>query len=188
MRINGLRSHRPLIWLFDLDNTLHDASFAIFPAINLNMNALIARVLEAENKPAHAQAVDDIRVAYWQRYGATLLGMMKHHGVRAEDFLHAAHQFENLPGMIRAERGLVRLFRRLPGRLIRRHLHDNQRAAGFLGIRLGDDAYDARAQMFQVQYEFSRVLPEFELHHERIVGEIQKVLGTFCTQGHESTR
>jgi putative hydrolase of the HAD superfamily len=118
MRINGSRSHRPLIWLFDLDNTLHDASFAIFPAINLNMNALIARVLEAENKPAHAQAVDDIRVAYWQRYGATLLGMMRHHAVKSADFLHQAHQFTDLASMIRSERGVANILDRIQGKKI----------------------------------------------------------------------
>lgn len=103
------------VWLFDLDNTLHDASHAIFPAINHNMNAAIARVLEAERKPAHAAAVDTIRVAYWQRYGATLLGMMRHHAVRADEFLRDAHQFDDLSQMIRAERGVARIFRRLPG-------------------------------------------------------------------------
>ena len=118
MRINGSRSHRPLIWLFDLDNTLHDASFAIFPAINLNMNALITRVLEAENKPAHAQAVDDIRVAYWQRYGATLLGMMRHHAVKSADFLHQAHQFTDLSSMIRSERGVANILDRIQGKKI----------------------------------------------------------------------
>jgi putative hydrolase of the HAD superfamily len=57
-------------------------------------------------------------VRYWQRYGATLLGMVRHHGVRAEDFLHEAHQFDNLAQMIRAERGISRLLKRLPGRKI----------------------------------------------------------------------
>ena len=33
------------VWLFDLDNTLHNASHAIFPAIMANMNLYIARVL-----------------------------------------------------------------------------------------------------------------------------------------------
>ena len=113
-----MRSRRKLVWLFDLDNTLHDASHAIFPAINRNMNALIARVLESESKPAHPEAVNEVRVAYWQRYGATLLGMMRHHAVRSEDFLRDAHQFDNLSQMIRAERGCARLLRRLPGRKI----------------------------------------------------------------------
>ena len=118
MRISGSRSHRPLIWLFDLDNTLHDASFAIFPAINANMNALIARVLEAESKPAHADAVNDIRVTYWQRYGATLLGMMRHHAVKSADFLHEAHQFTDLASMIRSERGVAKILERLQGKKI----------------------------------------------------------------------
>jgi len=110
-----MRARRGLTWLFDLDNTLHDASHAIFPAINDNMNAAIARVLAAEQKPAHPEAVDAVRMAYWQRYGATLLGMMRHHAVRAEEFLRDAHRFDNLSQMIRVERGLARMFRRLPG-------------------------------------------------------------------------
>lgn len=109
---------RKLTWLFDLDNTLHNASQAIFPAIHDNMNALIARVLDAEGKPSHPEAVDILRNGYWQRYGATLLGMMRHHAVRAEDFLRDAHQFEDLSQMIRAERGVASLLKRLPGKKI----------------------------------------------------------------------
>ncbi|MFM7484200.1 MAG: pyrimidine 5'-nucleotidase [Burkholderiaceae bacterium] len=109
---------RQLIWLFDLDNTLHNASHAIFPAINDNMNAVISRVLAEQNLPAHPDAVNEVRVRYWQRYGATLLGMVRHHGMRADDFLRDAHQFDDLSQMIRAERGLARLLQRLPGRKI----------------------------------------------------------------------
>src|SRR3954452_18631322 len=101
-------------WLFDLDNTLHDASHAIFPAINVNMNAFLAQVLGDGNTPADAETVNATRLAYWKRYGATLIGMVKHHQVNEADFLHAAHCFDDLPGMIRAERGLSRLLRRLP--------------------------------------------------------------------------
>lgn len=106
------------IWLFDLDNTLHDASHAIFPAINENMNAFMARALGSDGAPADAAVVDAARLAYWKRYGATLLGLVKHHDVRAEDFLREAHRFDDLHAMIRAERGLGRLLRRLPGRKI----------------------------------------------------------------------
>jgi putative hydrolase of the HAD superfamily len=105
-------------WLFDLDNTLHDASHAIFPAININMNAFMARVLGNGDTPADDETVNAARQAYWQRYGATLIGMIKHHGVCADEFLHAAHTFDDLPSMIRAERGLSHLLKRLPGRKI----------------------------------------------------------------------
>ncbi len=106
------------VWLFDLDNTLHNASHAIFPAVNVNMNAYMARVLGDVDNPADPATVDAARLLYWQRYGATLMGLIKHHGVNADDFLHEAHTFEDLPAMIRAERGLAGLFRRLPGRKI----------------------------------------------------------------------
>jgi putative hydrolase of the HAD superfamily len=109
---------RSPIWLFDLDNTLHDAGFAIFPTISENMNGYISALLGQNGEPANSAIVNAVRHEYWQRYGATLLGLMKHHNVKAQEFLHAAHSFEHLPSMIRAERGLARLLSQLPGRKI----------------------------------------------------------------------
>ena len=106
------------IWLFDLDNTLHNASHAVFPAINANMNAYMARVLGDGETPADPEMVNAVRLAYWKRYGATLLGLVKHHQVKVEEFLIEAHRFDDLTTMIRAERGLARLLKRLPGRKI----------------------------------------------------------------------
>lgn len=101
------------VWLFDLDNTLHDASHAIFPAINRLMTAYVARVLGCDDATASR-----VRVDYWQRYGATLLGMIRHHGVDPADFLRAAHEFPQLAEMVRVRRGLAAHLRRLPGRKI----------------------------------------------------------------------
>lgn len=112
------RRRDSLTWLFDLDNTLHDASHAIFPAINANMNAYMARVLGQDGEPATAEVVNATRIAYWKRYGATLLGMVQHHNVKADEFLHHAHRFDDLASMIRGERGLSRTLDRLPGRKI----------------------------------------------------------------------
>lgn len=113
-----MRSAAGPLWLFDLDNTLHNASHAIFPAINANMNAFIAQALGNAAGPADPEIVNAIRIDYWQRYGATLLGMVKHHAVRQADFLQAAHRFDDVGAMIRAERGLAKLLKRLPGRKI----------------------------------------------------------------------
>ncbi|HEY8102662.1 MAG TPA: pyrimidine 5'-nucleotidase [Burkholderiaceae bacterium] len=124
------------IWLFDLDNTLHDASHAIFPAINANMNTYMAKILGDGSTLASTEVVNATRLAYWKRYGATLLGMVKHHQVREEDFLREAHRFDDLASMIRAERGLGRLLKRLPGRKIlltnapRRYSHEVMRHLG----------------------------------------------------------
>lgn len=107
-----------LTWFFDLDNTLHDASHAIFPAINANMNDYIAQVLADAGLPNDGDAVNAARVGYWQRYGATLLGLVHHHRIRPDDFLRRAHRFDDLSSMIRAEGGLAHFLRRLPGRKI----------------------------------------------------------------------
>ncbi|KDP83817.1 pyrimidine 5'-nucleotidase [Cupriavidus basilensis] len=118
--LRGARRRRPAgdnsgrtVWLFDLDNTLHDASHAIFPAINQLMTAYVARVLGSDEATA-----SEVRVKYWQRYGATLLGMIRHHGVDPADFLRAAHDFPELAEMVRVRRGLAGHLRRLPGRKI----------------------------------------------------------------------
>jgi putative hydrolase of the HAD superfamily len=70
------------------------------------MNRYLARLLGDGVTPASDEVVNATRTMYWQRYGATTLGVVKHHGVKAEHFLDATHQFDDLPAMIRAERGL----------------------------------------------------------------------------------
>ncbi|MDR5812098.1 MULTISPECIES: pyrimidine 5'-nucleotidase [unclassified Caballeronia] len=101
------------VWLFDLDNTLHHASHAIFPAINRGMTQYIIDRLGVDIDEANR-----LRVGYTVRYGATLLGLVKHHGVDPADFLRVVHTFPDLPSMVRAERGLTRMLRALPGRKI----------------------------------------------------------------------
>lgn len=103
------------IWLFDLDNTLHNASAAVFPAIAQNMTQYMAQLLGGS---FDLDAVNALRMEYLQRYGATLKGMVLHHGVREADFLRAAHCFEDLPSLLRYERGLARVIANLPGRKV----------------------------------------------------------------------
>ena len=82
------------------------------------MNTYIARVLSQDGVPATQAMVDAARLGYWKRYGATLLGMIRHHQVCAKDFLHQTHDIGPLDALLRSERGLARLLRRLPGRKI----------------------------------------------------------------------
>ena len=79
------------VWLFDLDNTLHDASHAVFGMLDVSMTAYIARELQLPPPQA-----DLLRRDYWRRYGATLLGLVRHHGIDAHHFLHHTHL---LPGL-----------------------------------------------------------------------------------------
>lgn len=106
------------VWLFDLDNTLHNASHAIFPAMVEKMNAYMAQVLGDGVTPASSEEISAARERYWRRYGATLLGLVRHHGVNAAHFLRETHDLPGLEEMVRHERGLGQLLRRLPGRKI----------------------------------------------------------------------
>jgi putative hydrolase of the HAD superfamily len=112
LRPEGARTRDRLTFFFDLDNTLHDASHAIFGQINLRMTAYVREHLGLSEAEA-----DALRQRYWQRYGATLMGLVRHHGVRADHFLRTTHDID-LPALVRFERGLVQLFARLPGRKV----------------------------------------------------------------------
>jgi putative hydrolase of the HAD superfamily len=100
------------VWFFDLDNTLHDASHAIFATINGRMTDYVERHLRLDREQAN-----QLRLTYWRRYGATMLGLMRHHAVDPHHFLRETHDFD-IAGLLRAERGLARLFARLPGRKV----------------------------------------------------------------------
>jgi putative hydrolase of the HAD superfamily len=106
------RAPRPLVWFFDLDDTLHDASHAVFGAIDARMTDYLQRHLGLARG-----AADRLRRDYWLRYGATLVGLMRHHRVDARHFLDETHDFDVM-ALLRAERGLALLGRALPGRKV----------------------------------------------------------------------
>jgi putative hydrolase of the HAD superfamily len=99
------------VWLFDLDDTLHDASSASLPGLHVSFGEYIQQHLQLTPEQS-----DALRRKYWLRYGATLLGLVKHHAVDAAHFLHHTHL---LPGLESAVRGHAHDFaalRALPGR------------------------------------------------------------------------
>jgi putative hydrolase of the HAD superfamily len=101
------------VWLFDLDNTLHNATPHIFPHINRSMREYIERHLAVD-----AHEATRIRQHYWLRYGATLLGLMRHHGTDPNHFLRETHQFPDLQRMVVFEKPIIQTLHRLPGRKI----------------------------------------------------------------------
>ncbi|MEZ0272834.1 MAG: pyrimidine 5'-nucleotidase [Methylophilaceae bacterium] len=101
------------VWIFDLDDTLHDASTYIFPHINRSMTHYLMTHLDLCEADACA-----LRRDYWHRYGATLHGLMRHHGTDPHHFLHHTHQFPDLTAMVLKARGLRHTLQRLKGRKI----------------------------------------------------------------------
>lgn len=120
------------VWLFDLDNTLHNASASAFRGVNERMNAYMVEHLGITEAEA-----DRLRRDYWQRYGATLLGLVRHHGVHGGHFLRQTHV---LPGLEQAVHGHPHDFDALARLRGRRILLTNapadytRRVLGALGI------------------------------------------------------
>jgi putative hydrolase of the HAD superfamily len=98
-------------WLFDLDDTLHDASHSAFGPTSQAMTDYIARHLGISEDEAVA-----LRQHYWRRYGATLLGLVRHHGVKASHFLEETHQLPGLETRLRTSVHDRAALGRLPGR------------------------------------------------------------------------
>jgi len=84
------------VWLFDLDNTLHDASHAAFGELHDAMGEYVAAHLAIDVDEAAR-----LRERYWLRYGATLLGLVRHHGVHAAHFLAETHRLPGLEERVR---------------------------------------------------------------------------------------
>lgn len=127
-----------LTWVFDLDNTLHNASPHIFPHINRSMTAYLQKHLQLTEEDA-----GKLRAHYWRRYGATLLGMMRHHGTDPVHFLRETHAFPDLSGMVVYERGLAAMLRRLPGRKLVLSNAPREYACAVLQMMGVEDQFDA---------------------------------------------
>ncbi len=97
----GVAEHAPSptgrrVWLFDLDDTLHDASHAAFGPLREAMAAYMVDELGLD--PAEAAR---LRTHYWRRYGATLLGLIRHHDVDTAHFLAETHRHPGLEALLR---------------------------------------------------------------------------------------
>jgi putative hydrolase of the HAD superfamily len=99
------------VWIFDLDNTLHDARPSIFPAMHAQMNAYLQRSFGLDDAGANA-----MRSFFWERYGTTLKGLTRHYGHDPKRFIRETHQFPELDGMVVGENTLQHALARLQGK------------------------------------------------------------------------
>ena len=106
-----MRHDARTVWLFDLDNTLHDAGTWVFPALHRSMGEFTARTLQLGL--AEAQALNH---RYWHQHGATLLGLMRHHAVQPAHFLRDTHALPGLEPRLDAHRHDLAAVARLRGR------------------------------------------------------------------------
>jgi len=101
------------VWIFDLDDTLHNASAHIFPVMNRAMTQYIQDTLHLDETAAF-----QLRQHYWRVYGATLKGLMRHHGVDPYHFLLETHRLIQLPEMVIQTKRLRYMLQSLKGRKV----------------------------------------------------------------------
>jgi putative hydrolase of the HAD superfamily len=121
------------VWLFDLDNTLHNASASAFRHLDRSMTDYIQRELSVDLAEANR-----LRSLYWRRYGATLLGLVRHHNVNPAHFLHHTHLLPDLERDLKWQAEDLAALRRLPGRrlvLTNAPLAYAERVLAAMGIR-----------------------------------------------------
>lgn len=75
--------------LFDLDNTLYSPEHDLFSLIDVRINRFMLEIAEIP-----ADEVDRLRRRYWQSYGATLQGLIRHHNVDPESYLDYVHDVD----------------------------------------------------------------------------------------------
>lgn len=153
------------VWIFDLDNTLHDATPHIFPHINRSMTAYLQEHLQLDEPEA-----DALRMEYWQRYGATLSGLIKHHGTNPDHFLWHTHQFPKLDEMVLRIPGLRSTLQRLPGKKLLYSNAPQHYAHDVLKLLKVHDLFDAVFALEQARYRpkpqwqgFRRLLQQYRL-------------------------
>lgn len=98
------------VLLFDLDNTLYPPERELFALIDVRINRFMT-----EQAGIPAGAVDALRREYWAAYGVTLQGLIRHHGVDPEAYLHYVHDVD-VPSRLAPDPELRGMLAALPQR------------------------------------------------------------------------
>jgi len=96
-------------WIFDLDNTLYNASVSFFDQIDRKMTDFISRYLQLD--PTKAR---QIQKDYLAEYGTSLSGLMAVHGMDPAEFLEYVHDVDL--SLLKPDAQLRQKIEALPGR------------------------------------------------------------------------
>ena len=98
-------------WIFDLDNTIYDPKSKIFDQIDLRMKQFISSRLNISKEEAFK-----IQKKFYNEYGTTLSGLMKHYQIQPNEFLKFVHDVDL--SKLKKCSNLFKEINQLPGRKI----------------------------------------------------------------------
>jgi putative hydrolase of the HAD superfamily len=128
--------------LFDLDNTLYSPDRQLFALMDKRINSYMHEVVGIP-----LEQVDELRRSYWQRYGVTMQGLMRHHQVDPEDYLSYVHDID-VPGRLAPDPELRQALQSLTQRRVvftNSSTCHSERVLQALGLRdLFEEIYDIR--------------------------------------------
>jgi putative hydrolase of the HAD superfamily len=96
-------------WIFDLDDTLYLRSSGVHEQMRLRVVRFIQDLIGCDEAAAAALHND-----YYHRYGTSMVGLARHHGVRPRDFLDFVHAIDL--GSVEVTDALRNAIATLPGR------------------------------------------------------------------------
>ena len=163
-------------WIFDLDNTLHDARPHIFPHIDRSMTAYLA-----EHLGLGAEAANELRQVYWRRYGATLVGLIRHHRIDPHHFLRETHRFPQIERQVVGRRELRSVLRRLPGR---KFVFSNAPAAYSRAVLAALGVNDLFDDVFTIEH--TRFRPKPDVQGFRRLLRMHRLLAARCIMVEDS--
>ena len=96
-------------WIFDLDKTIYPGDNGLFSAVDKRINEYLIKYLKF-----NPGEVDNIRKEYWQKYGTTLNGLMKHHNNNPVHYLEYVHDIE-IKKFLKKDEELISIFKNIKG-------------------------------------------------------------------------
>jgi len=135
----------------------------------------------AEHLDLGADAANALRQLYWRRYGATLVGLIRHHDIDPHHFLRETHRFPGIENLVMGRRELRSALRRLPGRKIvfsNAPAHYSRAILAALGV---EDLFD---DVFSI--ERTRFRPKPDAHGFRRLLRTHGLLASRCIMVEDS--
>jgi putative hydrolase of the HAD superfamily len=77
------------LFLIDVDNTLYPQTSGIFDLIDKRINSYMKKFLNMNEK-----TINQTRLYYWNKYGTTMSGLIKHHNIDPYHFLDYTHDID----------------------------------------------------------------------------------------------
>ncbi len=77
------------LFLIDVDNTVYPKQLGVFDAIDVRINQYMKNLLGMSD-----EQIDKLRKFYWNKYGTTMSGLIKHYHIDPYHFLDYVHDID----------------------------------------------------------------------------------------------